>query len=335
MFSPKPGQRNCPRRPAGTSSRGRSSAAVTGPCRRRPVPQVVAHVVAAERQHRHRVAAHHADLAGRRGGGLRAERRAEEHAVLPVERLEHQRDVGPPARAEDDRADRHALRVLPRGRERRALRRRRGEAAVRVRRRLAAPGVQGRPCQSMAARAAGRRAPPTTRAVGPQRDVREDRVARDRLLAFGLVCELVPGTTPKNPASGLTAQSRPSWPPASTRCRRRRSRSSSPSSKAAGPASRGSSCRTRSGRRRDVGHLALGALDAEDEHVLGEPALAPPEVARDPERQALLAEQRVAAVAGADAPDRVVLREVADEAAVGSRSAVECRPRVKSSESPS
>ena len=38
---------------------------------------------------------------------------------------------------------------------------------------------------------------------------------------------------------------------------------------------------------------------------------------RDPQREALLAEQRVAAVAGADAPDRAVLGEVQDEAAIG------------------
>ncbi len=31
-------------------------------------------------------------------------------------------------------------------------------------------------------------------------------------MAFGLVCSLVPGATPKNPYSGLTAQSRPSSP---------------------------------------------------------------------------------------------------------------------------
>ncbi len=31
-------------------------------------------------------------------------------------------------------------------------------------------------------------------------------------MAFGFVFELVPGTTPKKPASGLTAQSRPSGP---------------------------------------------------------------------------------------------------------------------------
>src|SRR3546814_1254353 len=45
---------------------------------RQPVAEVVGEVVAAERLHRHRVAAHHADLAGGRGGGLRAHR-SEEH----------------------------------------------------------------------------------------------------------------------------------------------------------------------------------------------------------------------------------------------------------------
>ncbi len=74
------------------------------------------------------------------------------------------------------------------------------------------------------------------------------------------------------------------------------------------------------GRREGRGHvadLALGALGLEDEHVLGEPALLLREVGADAERQALLAEQRVAAVARAHRPDGVVLREVGDEALLG------------------
>src|SRR5207244_4340950 len=50
----------------------------------------------------------------------------------------------------------------------------------------------------------------------------------------------------------------------------------------------------------DVMRLALGALHADDQHVLGEPALFARLHARDAEREALLAEERVAAVAGAD-----------------------------------
>src|SRR5207253_10129040 len=70
-------------------------------------------------------------------------------------------------------------------------------------------------------------------------------------------------------------------------------------------------------RRGDVRHLALGRLDAEDQHVLGEPALFLSEVAADAKRETLLAEKNVAAVARATRPARVVLREVADEASLG------------------
>src|SRR5207249_11222887 len=64
----------------------------------------------------------------------------------------------------------------------------------------------------------------------------------------------------------------------------------------------------------DVVRLALGALHADDQHVLGEPAFLARLYARDAEREALLAEQRVAAVAGADRPDELLLRAMADEA---------------------
>jgi hypothetical protein len=50
--------------------------------------------------------------------------------------------------------------------------------------------------------------------------------------------------------------------------------------------------------------------------VLGHPAFLSAEVGADPEREALLAEEDVAAVAGTDRPDRVVLGEVADEPAL-------------------
>ena len=70
-------------------------------------------------------------------------------------------------------------------------------------------------------------------------------------------------------------------------------------------------------RAEDVVHLAARVLEADDQHVLGEPALAARLPARDAQRVALLAEQRVAAVARADALDREFLGEMHDEAAVG------------------
>ena len=51
--------------------------------------------------------------AGGRGGGLGRQRRAHEHAVLPVARLGHQRHGVAAAAAEEDRVERHAVRVVP------------------------------------------------------------------------------------------------------------------------------------------------------------------------------------------------------------------------------
>src|SRR6266849_5402006 len=49
-----------------------------------PMREVVADVVAAERQHRHRIAPQNADFAGGGSGGLGAHRRAHEDAVGPI-----------------------------------------------------------------------------------------------------------------------------------------------------------------------------------------------------------------------------------------------------------
>ena len=51
--------------------------------------------------------------------------------------------------------------------------------------------------------------------------------------------------------------------------------------------------------------------------MLGHPAFLPAHPACQPQREALLAEQRVAAVAGADAPDQLLLGEVQDVARLG------------------
>src|SRR6185437_6783601 len=65
-------------------------------------------------------------------------------------------------------------------------------------------------------------------------------------------------------------------------------------------------------RRRDISLLALRTLDAEDEHVLGEPALLTAEDRGDAQREAFLAEQRVAAITRAVRDDRVLFRELDD-----------------------
>ncbi len=134
------------------------------PAELQPVREVVGHVVAAEGQHRERVEAQLADLAGRGRGRLRAHRRAEEHRVLPVERLAHQRDDARAAAAEQERVDRHALRVLPLGGDRRTLVGRDREAGIRdgprARRR---PASSRCPSSRRGGPAARRSSPPTRR----------------------------------------------------------------------------------------------------------------------------------------------------------------------------
>ena len=65
-------------------------------------------------------------------------------------------------------------------------------------------------------------------------------------------------------------------------------------------------------RRRRRSSRPSGRLDADDQHVLGQPALVARHHRGDAQREALLAQQRVAAVARAVGPDRALLGEVDD-----------------------
>src|SRR3546814_9069846 len=67
----------------------------------------------------------------------------------------------------------------------------------------------------------------------------------------------------------------------------------------------------------DVGLLALGGGEAEDEHVLGEPAVVAGHRRGDAQGEALLAEEGVAAEARAVAHDLAGLGEVGDVFVVG------------------
>ena len=95
-----------------------------------PVAEVVSHVVAAEGQHGHGVAADPACGRAGCGGGLRAHGCAGVDAGGPVEGLVDERDGGGAAASEDDGGDRDSVGVLPVGIDRGALRGGRGEAAI-------------------------------------------------------------------------------------------------------------------------------------------------------------------------------------------------------------
>src|SRR5690348_14271591 len=69
-----------------------------------PVPKIVAHVIAAKRKHRHRVAANFAYGSCRCCSHLRAHGRAGINAGRPIKRLIHERHRSSAATTENNRA---------------------------------------------------------------------------------------------------------------------------------------------------------------------------------------------------------------------------------------
>ena len=170
-----------------------------------PVREVVAHVVAAERQHRERVTAQLAEAAERGGGLLGAHGRGDEHAVLPVARLEHQRHGGGAAAAEQERRDRDAFTSSHSGAitghcDAGTQNREFGCAAG------SSAGVQSSRFQSMACAGGSPSMPSHHTSPSSLSAVLVKTVLRATVcIAFGLLALFVPGATPKNPNSGLIA----------------------------------------------------------------------------------------------------------------------------------
>ncbi len=185
LLSPNPGQMKLPssslRNQLTRKIRGSFCGAVLAR-HPQPVAEVVGHVVAAERQHRHRVEAELAHLARGRRGRLDRHRGAEEDAVLPVERLGDEGHRARPPAAEQEGVDRHSVGVLPLGGDRGALGRGGREARVRVRRGIVGVRrpVVAVPVDRVVGRLAGHPLPPDVAVVGPGA-VGEDRVSLDRL----------------------------------------------------------------------------------------------------------------------------------------------------------
>ena len=284
---------------------------------RQPVREVVAEVVAAERLHRHRVAPQHADRAGGGGGGFRAHRGAHQHAVGPVARLHHQRQQGRPAATEHDRTDRHALRRLGLRRPGRALPGADREARIGMRGR--AVGRVVRATLPVGDGRAGQAFPPRL-VVGGDRHVGEDGVARDAGQRVGVgacagarrhaeeaglrVDRMQAAVCTRAHPADVVAH-RPHLPAVAAIALRRNQHGQ------VGLAAGGRK------RRGDVMDLPLRILDADDQHVLGQPALGAGLLAGDAQRVALLAQQRVAAIARAVGLDQQLVGKVHDEAALG------------------
>ena len=292
-----------------------------------PVSPVVGHVVTAEGQHRHGIPAHHPHRAGGRGGGFRGGGSAHEHPVLPIERLEDQRRKRGPPPAEQDRRDRHALGLLHGGSIAGQLGGGEREAGVGMGRRAVGAVVGGAlPIGHALRRPLGQPLPPGMPLAG-QSDVGEDGVPVDGGEHLGI------GVGPRawrhaedarlgidRPQPPVVAQVHPGdvltdRPDLVALMGRRRVEHRQ--------------VRLAAGGGEGGGHvmgLPGGRLDAHDQHVLRQPALPPRIVARQAQGVALLAEQGVAAVAGADALDGAFFREVQDVAALGAQIAGGVQP---------
>ena len=173
-------------------------------------------------------------------------------------------------------------------------------------------GVQGLPSQSVrcGGRLVGQALPPDV-AVGAQRDVREDRVAPQRL-DRGDVGRLAragrdaeeAGLGVDRPQAAVVAGAQPrdvvaerlDAPAGDRRAQHREVRLAA----------------RRRERRGDVVRLARRVDHADEQHVLGEPALVAADHRRDAQREALLREDRVAAVARAERPHLERVGEVHD-----------------------
>src|SRR5581483_3882777 len=81
---------------------------------REPMPEVIAHVITAKRQHRHRIAAHPADGSRSSSSGFRSHGCSYIDAGAPIECLVDERYSIRTAAAKNESADGHAIRIFPR-----------------------------------------------------------------------------------------------------------------------------------------------------------------------------------------------------------------------------
>ena len=263
-----------------------------------PVAEIVAHVIATEGQHGQGIAADLAGAAHGGGGHFGAHGGPDVNAVDPVESLEDERDGVGAAAAEDDGADGHALRQVGFGGQHGVVYHGDAEAAVGVGSlllRLGGPPVAA-PIQALGRRGAILALPPHVQ-VGRQRHVGVNRVARNHLDRVGIGLRVragdhaevaglgVDGVEPAVRAGfhpGDVVADGGDLPALETGRRNHHGEVGL----AAGAGEGGS----------DVGLLARGRFNAQDEHVLGEPAFLAAEIGADAQGQALFPEQDVAAV---------------------------------------
>ena len=277
--------------------------------------EVIAHVVAAKRQHRHGVTAEGADFAFGRGGLFGGKSGADQGAVIPIARLENERDIVHATSAENDGVDRHAVRIFPLGVDAGAVARRGGEARVGVRGGLTATRrpIFAQPTDEMRGRFFGHALPPHIAVVG-QCHVGKDAVLPAGLHRIGIGAVGGAGRDAEPAGFGIDGARgavRTGLNPGNVVAHRgdlvvfeRGGRDEHGKvGFAAGAGKRGG----------DVTFFPVRRFQTENEHMFGHPALVASDDRGNAQGETLLTEQGVAAVTAAIAHDEAFLGEMGDE----------------------
>ena len=292
-----------------------------------PVGEVVAHVVAAERQHGHGVAADLAHGSGGGGCGFRAHRGSEIHTVDPVEGLENERHRRGATSTEDHRAHGHAGGVFPIAVDERAVFGRGREAAVRVAAQhgfsagicLAGSPDAAEPVDEVRGRFFGHALPPDIAVIG-ECNIGENGVAgygihrhrvaciggsgcdaeKSRLRVDGAEVSVGAGLDP-----GDIVTHAADLPAFRTHVGRGNHHGEIRLSAGAGE------CGS------DIGFLSIGGFYAQDEHVFSQPALIAGHGGGDAQGEAFFPKEGIAAVSRAEAHHKPFLGEVGDVGVLG------------------
>ena len=292
-----------------------------------PVGKVVAHVVAAEWEHGHGVAANLPKRANGGGGHFGTDGRTDVNTVDPVEGLEDEGHRGGAASAENDGTNGDAGRVLPIGIDDGAIFCRGSESTVGMAGEdgfVVGVFLVGRPVFSFPVDEVfwGRFAhslPPDVAIVG-EGDVGEDTVAKDGVHRHGIA--FVRGARRDAEEAGFGIDGTEFAVGAGfDPCDVIADAGDLPAlvfedfwrdehgevGLAAGARKSGT----------DVGFVAGRIFHPEDEHVLGHPALVAGHGGGDAEGEAFFPEEGIAAVSGAEAHDEAFFGEVGDVSVVG------------------
>ncbi len=257
-----------------------------------PMVEVIGDVVAAERQHRHRVASNFALLAGGGGGGFGTHGGRQVNTVGPVGRLHHQRYRRAAPATENEGTDGHARGIFPGRIDGRTLGRRRREAGIGM---GGYPAATGRPRLALPVGqlrgwGVGHFLPPDI-AIRGHGHIGENAIGLEGGQGIGV--GFLRGARGNAEEArfridGVQTAVGTGLDPGDIVTDRRHF----PALESLGRDQHGEvGLAARAGeRRRHIGLLAGGGLHAEDQHVLGQPTLVPAHAGGDAQGEALLAE---------------------------------------------